>query len=286
MIILYLIRNLRVKNLEHSLKIVSIGTITLLPIMCWYLISVPQWESNRIQIGIFDNTISIELVKQYLYIQLTETIPKLVLNQPASLLFLVALPVLYKRKHSSYIYLGLLAVCLYFLFVLKQIRGTHDYYLFPLLPIVLLSHLNLIDFLWANRISRILILSFCITMPIYCWQNVKDNWDIEKAYFNKDFFQYGNEIANLIPANVKSIIANDRTNSIIPYLCDQDGYIFRKDHLPVAWIKDIIERQDAQYFISDSRIIENQEGFKVLMADTIYYKESIKVFKLKGADEL
>ena len=171
---------------------------------------------------------------------------------------------------------------MYFLFVLKQIREGHDYYFFPFLPILItLLVVPFFKFKDLHWVLKVALIASLIVLPFNSWNKVHDMWDIKYGYLNHDFFHYRQELRSVVNSDELCIMVNDFSNYIVPYTIDKMGYIFRKDNLPVNWIEDLAQNKGVKYMYSDSRKVENQEGFDELVERKLLSVGSINVFKLK-----
>lgn len=260
------------------------GIFLLIPILIWYLYSIPTWGGNTIYAGIFDSQFNVEEYSMFLFQQLSNNIPTMVMGIIPLFLFLSSFFFTQKMDTLRGIiwgnYTALSIFILYFFFILQHIREGHDYYFYPLLPIVLLCismgirsmHLKL------EKISLSIAMGTIILSLSISWNKTHNLWNPKYSYFNTDFHKYQNELKQLIPNDELCIFANDNSNYISPYLMGKNGYIFDHDHLPIPWLKDMISRE-IKYMYSDSRVIENQSGFMEQVDTLLAQYGTIKVFR-------
>ena len=283
--LIYLFNNSKWDSFRNHMLLAFL--LTLVPVVSWYGLVIPNWNGNRIMMGVFDSTIDWDLYLNFLKLQLTQNIPFKVIGLPFfCILGLSTILFALKKKPQSAIrkyYISLLFIyILYFLFVLKQIREGHDYYFLPILPIFLFFLLNVFDeYFKPTRIRRIAVVVFVITTSYVHWNEVKDSWNLELGYFNEDFFIYQKELKDKISDDELCIFINDPSEYIIPYLLNKNGFVFRNDYLPIEWIKDMSQNHGVKYMYSDSRPVENQKGFKEIVDTTLLSLGSVNVYKLK-----
>lgn len=264
---------------------IAFGLI-LIPVMTWYLQAIPEWGGNDIAQGIFSENFDIGEYFFFLLKQLENNIPKIVVGIPQVGLLILSTILLVKnrvhqRLHSWYWISSFLIFTLYFLFILQQIGKGHDYYFYPFLPIFTIGILYLFNNIESlSKFKRYLSYFLIFTSPIWAYAKIKDYWQIEKNYFNNDLFIYKTELKEAVPDNKRCIMVNDYSNYILPYAIDKSGYVFRNDHLPIEWIKDLSQNQNVKYMYSDSRKVESQIGFDSLVQEKLLSVGSYNVFRL------
>jgi hypothetical protein len=272
---------------KETLAVIIAFGLILIPVGLWYAYAIPQWGGNPVTKGVFDQRVNSEMYLFFLESQLTKNIPNIVIGKWQLLLcFLGLFWIFWKKKYRhpyfAYFLGGILICVLYFLFILKAIGEDHDYYFYPILPFLSVLCLIALQALWKQaKWTKLTCIALILVIPIYSWKEVSGMWDIEKAYFNPDFFIYQDDLRKVVAQEELCIMANDNSLFILPYTVDKRGYIFWDNHLPVDWIRDLSQNRHVKYMYSDSRIIENQEGFKDLVQDTLLVVGSVKVFRFK-----
>ncbi len=172
---------------------------------------------------------------------------------------------------------------LYFSLQLNAINTVHDYYMMPFLPWLFLIIGYGVQFVlrqerfWINLILIVIL----IWAPIHTIEVTKNDWSIEKAFFNKDVFIYSDELKAAVPNDELCIILNDVSSYVFSYQIDKMGSIFSNDNLPIPWIKDMIENRGRTYMYSDSRAIDQHPEVQKYL-ELILQKGSINVYKLKS----
>ena len=286
------IRMITKRNWRQVTHFAMIHMISVIPVIGWYLMAVPTWKGNNIVTGFARDFVGMDQILEFLRIQVFENFPTQLLNYP-SLIFLLFGVYFYVKKRrfflleGKYIFAPLGILLLYFLYVLNNIREGHDYYLMPFYTILIVPIIYGIHKLYEtkNR-GRLVTFILLAAMPIFCWQKTKDNWQIENAYFNSDVFICRDALEAAAPKDALAIVVNDNSKAIFSYVIDNRGFTFYNDHLPVHWIKDIINRRNAQYLFSDSRKVESQKGFSDCVSELILQCGSINVYKLNSATEI
>ncbi len=266
---------------------VSVKALALLPVLAWYGMVIPEWKENNIQGGFMKNFVGWPLFTDFLKNHIYVNFPLEILNIPALALLFIGIFFLIKTKKffftkPMYFFIPLLVLFVYFFYILNVIREGHEYYLMPFYPVFLLAILyGLYTLSHWKSYGNILIGILLVAMPIVCWQQKKNSWDIKYAYFNHDFFNCRAELEKIGTKDERAVFINDQSLAILPYIADKSGYIFWNDRLPVEWLKDMYTSLGARYLYSDSRIIEAQEGFSDCIAETVLECGTLKVFRLK-----
>jgi len=277
---------------QKAIRFGATNALALIPVIAWYKFVIPGWTDNNITEGMMKSFVGwplfIEFLKNHIYVNF----PMEILNYAALILLFVGIfyslregKIFFVRK--MYFYIPLLILFIYFFYILNVIREGHEYYFMPFYPVFMLCIiLGLHRGLHWKGIGKGVAWALLIAMPILCWNREKDYWDPKFAYFNPDFFTCRDQLSAIGTNTDKAIVINDESLSIFLYIIDKEGFVFWNNNLPVLWIKDIIKREHAQYLYSDSRAIEEQEGFDTCISEIILECGSIKVFKLKSPDEI
>ena len=261
-------------------------SLTLIPIILWYSQAIPTWNGNRITTGIFDSDIDLKQYLSFMKAQIFKNIPLIVVGIPQMILLGLSLFQVIKNKlfyhfFAKYVLGGFLIFMLYFLFILKQIREGHDYYFYPFLPLLLIvSMLAFYNFRKTAFANKMILSLLVLLIPVLNWNQISDRWDVDQAFMNEDYFLYRAELREAVPNNEMVIMINDVSNYIVPYVIDKMGYVFMNNHLPIGWIKDLTLNKNIKYMYSDSRMIEEQEGFDECIKERLMVKGSIHVYEL------
>lgn len=268
----------------------SVNALAFLPVLGWYGMVIPQWTDNTIQSGFMQNFVGWPLFLDFLKHHIYVNFPREILNPPALLLLFIGIFYFIKTKKlffttPRYFFIPLLVLFIYLLYILNVIREGHEYYLMPFYPVFLLAILygmqNVIQ--WKGY-GKIVVGMLLLLMPFLCWRREMNKWDIKYAYFNPDFFLCREELEKIGTPDERAVFINDQSGAILPYIADKSGYIFWNDHLPILWLKGMYDNLGARYLYSDSRIIEEQEGFSECVSGIIFECGTLRVYKLKGEE--
>ena len=265
----------------------SIQFIFLIPAFLWYAWVMPGWVGNPVLKGIFENSISFDGIIKILRYHIDTMFPKILLNPSSWLFFLIGIISFRKFKGGKEFGIYILAMVfitfLYFILEFNAIGIVHDYYMMPFLPWLYI--ISAVGFEYMIRlkysIGKIGAISLLFISPYLAFYLNKDNWSIEKTYFNPDVFIYKEELKNAVPQDEQCIILNDNSYYVFSYQIDKMGHIFSNDHLPIGWIDDMINRLKIKYMYSDSRKIDTSAAFQPYIDSLLIQAGSIKVFKLK-----
>ena len=284
--------NRQPKRWRELASFTFIKAIALLPVLAWYAMVIPKWTDNNITVGFIKDFVGwplfIEFLKNHIYVNF----PKEILNIPALILLLAGVFLILKTKKlffikPVYFFIPLFVLFLYFFYILNVIREGHEYYLMPFYPIFILPIIVTVYTMWQWKMAgKIIVGIFLFTMPFVCWNQEKDYWDVKFAYYNKDFFNCRVELEKIGNRDDLAVFINDDSGAILPYIADKSGYIFWNNHLPILWLKDMYTNLGARYLYSDSRIVEEQEGFNDCVSGIVLECGTLKVFKLKAPSEI
>jgi len=288
--IVYFIKSIfiRKKISRELFAFALIQFIFLLPAFLWYAWVMPGWTGNPILTGIFKNSIPFNKIIEIISYHIRVMFPFILLN-PSSWLFLVFSIIFYKKwqeykNYAIYIIALIIITFLYFILEFNAIGTVHDYYMMPFLPWLYILVSIGIDFLikinW--KIAKAIIYILIFISPFFAYSLDKDNWSIEKSYFNQDVFKYKKQLKNAVPQNEQCIILNDKSYYVFSYQIDKMGHIFNNDYLPIGWIDDMVKNFGIKYMYSDSRKIDTSAAFQPYIDSLILQAGSVKVFKLKS----
>lgn len=267
------------------------SSIYLLPFtlpMAWYIKVIPTWHGNGIVQGMTELKESPGILFDYVWHNLTSTLPELLLNYAAVALFIAGFYFIAKRKSFKHkLFIPILAWCLgllvYYLFELNMIGKDHDYYFFPFYPILMMITAYG-AFHWLNIKVQILkyvpVLAICL-MPITAYLRMHHRWNENTPGFNRDLLVYKNELRQLVPDDALCIAGNDRSGFIFFYYIHKKGWNFTGDKLPKEELQRYIE-SGATYLYSDSRSIDEDESTRPFLKAKIAEFGSLRVFELQN----
>ncbi|NJL77018.1 MAG: hypothetical protein HC892_20380 [Saprospiraceae bacterium] len=164
-----------------------------------------------------------------------------------------------------------------------MINTVHDYYLMPFLPLIyVVVSYGIHQLMQRNKLWQATVIVLCLVMPYFTMKTIQPYWQIEMSGFNNDFFKYRTALRAAAPADALCIMLNDHTNYIVPYQIDKRGYLFTGDQLPADWVADMINRFEAQYLYSDSRIVDENPAVAFYFDHLVVEKGSVRVYQLKS----
>ena len=257
------------------------------PALIWYISVIPQWKGNGIVTGVIDNKIPFSEIFSNITHHLFITLIELLLNYGSVLFFILAFYWIIRKKSFKNQFFPVFAtwgivLILYFLFESNMIGKSHDYYLFPFLPLLFL----LVGF-GAGKISSLnkkaykaLTIILLLLLPFFAFLRMDKRWDPDKPGFNKDLLLYKDDLRDAVPENALCVAGNDFSNYIFYYYIDKKGWGYYNDYLDGEQLKQMIV-QGAQYLYSDSRKIDENRFISVFLERLVLEKGSIRVYKLK-----
>jgi len=272
----------------HASRFTLHYSLYLLIPLAWYINVVPKWTGNGIVRGVLGNNADGSvLIGNFLH-HLFITLPELLINYGSVPFFLAAFWFIFKNKAFKkrlfpvFATLGLILI-MYFLFELNMIGKSHDYYLFPFLPIlfILVSYGAFQLFISEKNLVKEIVVALLIVLPLAAFLRIDQRWNPDKPGFNKDLLVYKNDLRNAVPDNALCVAGNDNTHSVFFYYIDKKGWAFDGDNLDDKQLGLMIS-QGAEYLYSDSRKLDTNKKIQPYLGEMITEEGSVRVFRLKG----
>ncbi len=286
----FLIKAFRKGTWKEGMKMIAAISAFMLFPLAWYIAVIPQWSGNGIVQGMLGNKISNPVPLDNLQHHLLSTLPEMLLNYGSVIFFIAGFYFIIKNKHYKsalfpvFVTWGLLTM-LYFLFELNMIGKSHDYYLFPFLPMlfILVSNGAYHLFQLKPRFIKSFVILMLLILPLTAYLRIDKRWDPESPGFNRDLLIYRDELRDAVPMDALCIAGNDISHFIYFYYIDKKGWGFDNEFqkLNKEKVKDMISK-GARYLYSDSRQIENDAEIAPYLDQLIMEKGSIRVFSLKN----
>jgi 4-amino-4-deoxy-L-arabinose transferase-like glycosyltransferase len=274
-------------DVMRGIKYLLIQSCIIVFPVAWYVWVIPQWEGNGVVSGVFDNRESFEVLWAYLTFNLTSTLPELLVNYGAVLFFLAGFYFTIRMKlYKKDLFLPLLSCCIllviYYLFEMNMIARTHDYYLFPFYPVIMILisygayHLLSSENKFFKNLS---VLCFFI-LPVTAYIRMHNRWNEETPGFNKDLLTYKTELRAAVPEDALCVAGNDGSHFIFLYYIHKKGWVYNYDELRADSLTKMIS-EGAEYLYSDSRDLEKREDIKPFLAKMVNESGTVRVFRLK-----
>ena len=162
-----------------------------------------------------------------------------------------------------------------------MIGYVHDYYLFPFLPPIFLLvafgayHLYLIN----KPKMKYVVIFILLILPVTAYLRADTRWNPKSPGFNVDFYNYKDELRNLVPSNSMCIVGKDFSGVIYLYYIDKKGWTYDNPDLLKKYIGSCIEK-GAEYIYMDNQV-DTMTGVKEHLQEKIFDKGAIRVYKLK-----
>lgn len=278
------------KNWKGSITKAAMVSIFMVLPLAWYVTVVPQWHGNGIVQGILDINVPGSVLLGNLRHHLITTLNESLLNYGSVIFFLSGFYFIKKNKaYKNPLFQVLVAwglvIVLYFLFELNMIGKSHDYYLFPFLPIlfILVGYGAYYLFLIKSRIVKYVVIILLLILPLLAYLRMDGRWNPESPGFNRDLLVYKNELRKAVPKDALCIAGNDKSHFIFFYYIDKKGWGFDNNNLDKEQISKMING-GAMYLFSDSRQIENDSKIANFLDGLVMERGSVRVFRLKKQD--
>jgi 4-amino-4-deoxy-L-arabinose transferase-like glycosyltransferase len=287
-IAVYLVSNRKSIQAKTALLALAGFTVCFLAPALWYATTVGGWEGNGIVHGILSATKSdVPVLLDIMQANLTSTLPELLINYGSFAFFLAGFWFLIRNKAYRSplfkVFLGWgICVLLYFLFEMNMIAKTHDYYLFPFLPLlfILVSYgaWNLFN-MQVKALKVFVVVALCV-VPLTAFLRIHNRWNTAEPGFNEDIYNHRTELRNAVPDNALCVIGNDESTYIYYYYLHKKGWSFANDYLPGDTLKAMISK-GARYMYSDSRRLESDSMIHIHLDKLIMKQGTINVYSLK-----
>ncbi len=283
---------IRKKFTKKDLILTVIMLLSLIPPFIWYLAVISEWRHGYpgILLGITSHNQSVLELLDLLQHNLISNLPELLLNYGSLLFFLAGFVFFFTRKGyrkpTFPIFLAWsLALTAYYLFEMNMIGKSHDYYLFPFLPVLFIlvayGAYHLIN--QKNRIIVYIAFAALIILPLTCYLRINHRWDHDKAGLNRDLITYKEELRKLVPDTALCIAGNDESHFIFFYYIHKKGWNYYND-LTGEKLRDMINK-GARYLYSDSRNYEEDSTINQYFKKEIFTKGSIRVYELTNNEQ-
>lgn len=231
----------------------------------WYLCVIPEWQNDGLKGGLFSTQTPLRTLADIALHHLISTLPELIANYasvPALLAGIVAgvgairkSPLSTERKS---LLAALIAALFYVVYELGMIGKEHDYYLFPLVPFIVLTVVAGYKALfglpfsgkWRSLFHGLAIVGLVLS-PVTAWLRVQSRWDVKEPGFNADYYRYKDELRALIPKDARVVTGPDVSRFIHLYYLNRRGWTFTTASADAAFITDKTSK-GARFLVTDS----------------------------------
>lgn len=271
---------------------ILVYSLMLVPAIAWYVSVIPGWTGNGVVAGVLDtSTYTVAGVLHILIGTVVSMLPEMLLNYAATPLFIAGLFFFTRNRlwqHRLFLPLLLLflSVTAYYFFEINMIALVHDYYLFPVLPLLFMAvaygafRLLSTEKKWQRMTVTVLL----AVQPILAMARIDGRWGTENPGFNKVYYYQKDELRKLVPEDAYCVVGNDVSGFILLYYLDRKGWTYHSDMLNEHDLRYFITC-GAGYLFADGAANENP-GILRLTDGIVYHKEGLKVYKLKKAEEI
>ncbi|MCW3123013.1 MAG: hypothetical protein JWQ38_2505 [Flavipsychrobacter sp.] len=270
---------------KQLLQITSIYILSIMPAIAWYATVLPHWNNGIVK-GVLDTKQTTGELIGILNKTLISILPELLINYGSVLFFLAGFFFLMNNKmyRSKYFlpFLSLsIGILFYYFFEINMITTVHDYYLFPFLPLIFIitafgasSLMNL-----PSKNIHILCLTCLAILPVTAFLRADSRWDTKDPGFNTTYYNYKQQLRDLVPENAYCIAGNDVSHYILLYYIDRKGWTFDNNELSSEQLNYYISK-GAKYLFLDSHI-DNKADIKAHLSEKIFDQGTLRVYKLK-----
>ncbi len=272
---------------KDSIIKVSTLILSIVPAAAWYSNVIPEWGNSALLSGITGNKNDLGTTFKNLTGNFLSIIPENLLNYAALPLFAAGLLFIFKQRPAfgrffKILLIYTLLVVAYIIYEINVITTRHDYYLFPLLPVlVCISVYGVWHLLISNKKFAFVLLILCFaSAPITMMLRMHHRWNIENPGFNPNLYKYHHEITSVIPENGRIIAGNDESLHIWLYYLKRRGFNFSNETISLQEYQQY-RAAGAGFLISDSRAVENITFIAKDLEKLLLEKGDIRVYKLR-----
>jgi 4-amino-4-deoxy-L-arabinose transferase-like glycosyltransferase len=268
-------------------QMILISLIIFAPNIIWYSYSMEFLSNNVVFTGIFKNSPDPYKFIEYLTGTLISVFPELLINYAALLFFFSAVYYMYQRKKKkhpffTYFFITVLILILYYFYEINTIELSHDYYLMPFLPVlIIIIAYGSSTMLNKQRIFlKTLTIILLILMPLAAYLRIMPRWDRENPGFNKDILIYRNDLQKAIPDEGLCLAGHENTSVVFHYYLNKSGIVFDQNTFSKDFFMQALEK-GIEYCYSDSRSVDDSIRNYQAIDSIIDTFGSVVVYQLK-----
>ena len=284
---IYIISKVK-KKPNPSIKAALIFLLFIMPVFVWYIAVIPAWQGNGIVHGILSEHTNWRDNLYWLFGNISSTLPELILGYASVPLFLIGSYAYFKDKqiitpHLRLPFLALLIVCcMYVVFEINMITTIHDYYLFPLYPLAILTvAAGAAYLLQRGSTTSLALLMIClIALPITTHLRMKIRWRPDRLGFPPALLHQQKELQAIGQKDDLWVVGNDISRHIFLYYINRKGWTYHENQLSAADLNSMIAN-GATYLLSDSRATDTKPELQPMLDSLILEAGTLRVFVLR-----
>lgn len=265
---------------RKALLALMAAMLIMAPVAAWYAWVMPDWAGNVVLSG--DSTGSAGTFEILKYVW-TMMLPEMILNYANVPFFIIGAAVLWRKGLFRDSRLAPVLLCIptamaYYLYELHPIGKAHDYYLFPLFPLLFCAvGAGVGAVLSSPRWARTVLVPLAV-LPVTCYLKADVRW--KPTGLNAQLWEHAALLRQILPPGALCVVGNDVSQRIFLYHLRRHGWAFNSDVLYREWLDDYMA-QGATHLVSVSRTVENDTNIAPLLGHMVYAKGDVRAFELR-----
>jgi hypothetical protein len=290
-ILAYIWQQRKLLGLKHWLAFTLFGAATSAMTVGWYVYARMLIKKSGLKdFGLhFNPETDLKEGLWVLFINLTSTLPELILNYSAFVLLLASAYFLFTRKkednilrNSFFVWAGVFVI--YHLIELGQMT-EHDYYMMPYMPVLVIASAYGTFHLFAiNKFQKIVLLLILI-QPILAFIRIGGRFISEEkehsVFYNEEALH---QLQDCAADDALCIVGPDPSRCIYFYFLYKKGFGFGGEGLVGPQVKDYITR-GAEYLYTSDAGLATDPLIASYIDSTLCQVDKFFVYSLKKADE-
>lgn len=279
------------RRLRRQLLTALVPALTLVPIWLWYSLAMQGWGAGGVTQGILDPRVDWGKVPGIAWYYLWQLVPRTLVSVAAVPLVLVGAVAVSRRLRAApalrpmaWAWAALaLAFAAYVVYELPIIGIEHDYYLFPLVPMLALLGGAGAQSLWRSRRwpLRVLVVVLLLAVPLMTWRRIAPRWDVANAELNRDLVTHAAALRAASPDDALVVAGPDVSHNVFLYYLDRKGWSWDENQGLDAEKLGNWRDAGAAYLYCDDRGYDGDPAIRSLLADSIGMYGTIKVWRLR-----
>lgn len=264
--------------------------LTLVPAIVWYVTGIPKWGEGGVTKGLFHHLADWSMIPEILRYHGLQMIPRTLISIASVPFVLLGLVVGFRwvskergAKTKTLVWAGFgAAFLMFYAYEILMIGIDHDYYLFPMVPmLVLVGALGAWEMLVARKwIWPLLAIGLLLMVPVMTYRRIQPRWEDVNSEFNRDLSIHKQALRSAVPDDALVVAGPDVSHFIMLYYLHKKGWNWDNNQgLSPQQLQDYIH-QGAQYLYCDDRQYDEDPAIQALLGKEIGRWGTVRVYSL------
>lgn len=280
---------------ERAWRRVGFTTVVMglaaLPMAIWYAWVIPQWSEVGAVTGLFTAGVDMGEIVDILVDHLTQMVPRTLMSIVAVPLFVLGVIVLGMRKQrfvggavQGWMLLGFaLAFGFYYAYEVVMISYYHDYYMLPLLLLLIVPQAigaaTLLQNPTAWRFG--IVVGLLALMPYMTYRRIHSRWQPAQAEFNRDLVIHQAALRAAVPDDALVVAGPDVSHNIFLYYIHKKGWVWDENQAFDGDRLRMWRDQGAAYLYCDDRAYDTIPSVRAVLGPEIARFGDVRVYGLR-----